>query len=60
MSERVRGSVINVHNLGAIVRTAHAAGAGAVIIPERRAAGLTANFTKVVKNVDAPTIQVKL
>lgn len=29
------------HNLGAVVRTAHAAGAGAVIIPERRAVGLT-------------------
>jgi len=29
------------HNLGAIVRTAHAAGAGAVVIPERRAASLT-------------------
>jgi 23S rRNA (guanosine2251-2'-O)-methyltransferase len=29
------------HNLGAIVRTAHAAGAGAVIVPERRAAGVT-------------------
>lgn len=29
------------HNLGAIVRTAHAAGADAVIIPERRAAPLT-------------------
>ncbi len=29
------------HNLGAIIRTALAAGAGAVIIPERRAAGLT-------------------
>src|SRR5262249_5300448 len=29
------------HNLGAIIRTAHAAGAGSVIIPERRAAGLT-------------------
>jgi 23S rRNA (guanosine2251-2'-O)-methyltransferase len=29
------------HNLGAIVRTAHAAGATAVVIPERRAAGLT-------------------
>jgi len=28
------------HNLGAIIRTAHAAGAHAVIIPERRAAGL--------------------
>jgi 23S rRNA (guanosine2251-2'-O)-methyltransferase len=29
------------HNLGAIIRTAHAAGAGAVVIPERRAVGLT-------------------
>lgn len=29
------------HNLGAIIRTAHAAGAASVIIPERRAAGLT-------------------
>src|SRR5947199_10039625 len=29
------------HNLGAIVRTAHAAGADAIVIPERRAAGVT-------------------
>ena len=29
------------HNLGAIVRTSLAAGAGGVVIPERRAAGLT-------------------
>jgi len=29
------------HNLGAVMRTAHAAGAGAIIIPERRAASLT-------------------
>jgi 23S rRNA (guanosine2251-2'-O)-methyltransferase len=29
------------HNLGAVLRTAHAAGAAAVVIPERRAAGLT-------------------
>jgi 23S rRNA (guanosine2251-2'-O)-methyltransferase len=34
-------SVEDPHNLGAIVRTAHAAGASAVVIPERRAAGLT-------------------
>lgn len=29
------------HNLGAIIRTAHAAGADAVVVPERRAVGLT-------------------
>ncbi|MEQ1886273.1 MAG: 23S rRNA (guanosine(2251)-2'-O)-methyltransferase RlmB [Bryobacteraceae bacterium] len=34
------------HNLGAIVRTAHAAGAASVIIPERRAAGLTETVAK--------------
>ncbi len=37
----VLDGVEDPHNLGAIVRTAHAAGAGSVIIPERRAAGLT-------------------
>ncbi|HLJ46384.1 MAG TPA: 23S rRNA (guanosine(2251)-2'-O)-methyltransferase RlmB [Bryobacteraceae bacterium] len=37
----VLDGVEDPHNLGAIVRTAHAAGAGAVMIPERRAAGLT-------------------
>ena len=34
------------HNLGAIVRTAHAAGADAVVIPERRAAGMTETVAK--------------
>ena len=34
------------HNVGAIVRTAHAAGAAAVVIPERRAAGLTETVAK--------------
>jgi 23S rRNA (guanosine2251-2'-O)-methyltransferase len=29
------------HNLGAIIRTAHAAGAAGVVVPERRASGLT-------------------
>ena len=31
------------HNLGAIIRTANLAGAHGVIIPKRRAVGLTAN-----------------
>ncbi len=34
------------HNLGAIVRTAHAAGAKAILVPERRAAGLTETVAK--------------
>ena len=37
----VLDGVEDPHNLGAIIRTAHAAGAGGVIIPERRAAGVT-------------------
>ncbi len=37
----VLDGVEDPHNLGAIVRTAHAAGAGTVVIPERRAASLT-------------------
>ena len=34
------------HNLGAIIRTAHAAGADAILFPERRAAGLTETVAK--------------
>lgn len=34
------------HNLGAIIRTANLAGAHGVVIPKRRAAGLTATVTK--------------
>ncbi len=34
------------HNLGAIIRTAHAAGATAVVVPERRAAPLTETVDK--------------
>ena len=42
----VLDGVEDPHNLGAIIRTAHAAGAGAIIIPERRAAGLTETVAK--------------
>jgi 23S rRNA (guanosine2251-2'-O)-methyltransferase len=37
----VLDGVEDPHNLGAVARTAHAAGADAIVIPERRAAGLT-------------------
>src|SRR5215467_9556669 len=37
----VLDGVEDPRNLGAVIRTAHAAGAAAVVIPERRAAGLT-------------------
>jgi 23S rRNA (guanosine2251-2'-O)-methyltransferase len=37
----VLDGVEDPHNLGAIIRTAHAAGAGAAVFPERRAAGVT-------------------
>ena len=35
------------HNLGAIIRTANLAGAHGVIIPKRRAAGLTATVARL-------------
>ncbi|HLH41463.1 MAG TPA: 23S rRNA (guanosine(2251)-2'-O)-methyltransferase RlmB [Bryobacteraceae bacterium] len=37
----VLDGVEDPHNLGAVIRTAHAAGAAGIVIPERRAAGLT-------------------
>ncbi len=42
----VLDGVEDPHNLGAIIRTAHAAGADGVVIPERRSAGLTEAVSK--------------
>lgn len=39
-------SIEDPHNLGAIIRTAHQAGAHGVIIPKRRAVGLTATVAR--------------
>jgi 23S rRNA (guanosine2251-2'-O)-methyltransferase len=48
------------HNLGAIIRTAHAAGAAAVVIPERRAAGLTETVARAASGALAylPVVRV--
>jgi 23S rRNA (guanosine2251-2'-O)-methyltransferase len=48
------------HNLGAIIRTAHAAGAAAVVIPERRAAGLTDTVSRAAAGALAhvPVVRV--
>ena len=43
----VLDGVEDPHNLGAILRTADAAGADGVVIPERRAAGVTETVAKV-------------
>ena len=58
------------HNLGAIIRTANLAGAHGVIIPKRRAAGLTAtvaktsagalNYTPVAKVTDLTAVMEEL
>jgi 23S rRNA (guanosine2251-2'-O)-methyltransferase len=42
----VADGVEDPHNLGAILRTADAAGADGVVIPERRAVGVTSTVTK--------------
>ena len=56
----VLDGVEDPHNLGAIVRTAHAAGAAAVVIPERRAAGLTETVGRVAAGALAyvPVVRV--
>lgn len=40
-------SITDPHNLGAIIRTAEALGAQGLVIPQRRAAGITSTVTKV-------------
>jgi 23S rRNA (guanosine2251-2'-O)-methyltransferase len=42
----VLDGVEDPHNLGAIIRSAHAAGASAILVPDRRAAGLTETVAK--------------
>lgn len=56
----VLDGVEDPHNLGAIVRTAHAAGATGIVIPERRAAGLTETVAKAAAGALAlmPVVKV--
>jgi 23S rRNA (guanosine2251-2'-O)-methyltransferase len=56
----VLDGVEDPHNLGAIIRTAHAAGASAVVIPERRAAGVNETVARTAAGATAylPVVRV--
>ncbi len=56
----VLDGVEDTHNLGAIIRTAHAAGAAAVVVPERRAAGITETVSRAAAGALAhvPVVRV--
>jgi len=56
----VLDGVEDPHNLGAIVRTAHAAGADAVVIPDRRAAPVTETAAKAAAGALAHLPVVKV
>lgn len=45
--------ITDPHNLGAIIRTAEAAGADAVVLPERRSAGINATVRKAAAGATA-------
>lgn len=67
----VADGVEDPHNLGAIMRSAHAAGAAAILVPERRSVGMTETVAKAaagaleflniarVKNVNRALDQLK-
>jgi 23S rRNA (guanosine2251-2'-O)-methyltransferase len=56
----VLDGVEDPHNLGAVIRTAHAAGAAAVVIPQRRAVGLTETVARAAAGALAhlPVVRV--
>lgn len=56
----VLDGVEDPHNLGAIIRSAHAAGAIGVVVPERRAASLTETVSKAAAGALAVTPVIRV